>query len=242
MGVPIKEGIMFTKNCILHEVNNYIFQIEQGNNLKPEYTAGFYFKYLLQLKKFEKIIENMDFPDLFESDHYYKCLFYDTKFVVQIRSFENNDEKKGRHLEIVILETPLMSVNDYARLYGVKEGAVRQWIRRGMITNAIKYGNEWRIPEFCDAKAPKQEKHEYYWDSNLTDLPEGFDCFEEYDTLTITKDKENDGFILFFSARFKKVHDNLKRNVDDKTKEKIELWLIANPLVMSPGALIDVLG
>ncbi len=238
MGVSSEEGYMKSKDCILHFLNDYIHQIEYGRNLKPEYSAGFYFKYLVQLRKFQHMVENMDFPDLFELDFFYKCLFYDTKFVIHICG--NNKDRIP--LELVIIETPLLSVSDFAKLYNVTEGAVRQWIRRGKITSAIKNGNEWSIPEICDMNPHMKESNEYHWDCDLTDPPDYMDYFDEYDALKISKDNNSDGFILYFYSRYKEVHDNLEIVVDTNVKEKVELWLIANPAVYSPGSLIDVIG
>ena len=241
MGIVTNDYLMTNKDAVCHELHRYISDIESGDNLKTEYSAGFYFRFLLQLKKFENEIYDVPLPFFLnenpEEKWHYVCKFYDRKFVLQLQNAP--DEKS---LDILTIESKMLNVTDFAKLYGVTDGAVRQWIRRGFIPGAVKYGNEWRIPELYDMHGAKRaENREYYWDSELSDVPEKYECFNAYDGLRISKTKDRGVFRLFFFRRYKKGHDNLELTVNTKEKEKIELWVIANPLVRTQASCIDIL-
>ena len=241
MGIATNDFLMTNKDDVCRELRHYISDIETGNNLKPEYSAGFYFRFLLQLKKFENEIYNVPLPFFLneepEEKWHYVCKFYDKKFVLQL---QNDPDEKA--LDILTVESKLLNVSDFAKLYGVTDGAVRQWIRRGFIPGAVKYGNEWRIPELYDIVGSKRtETREYYWDSELSDVPDKYDCFNDYDGLRISKTKNSNKFRLFFFRRYKRGHDDHELTVDTKEKERVELWAIANPLVSTQASCIDIL-
>lgn len=237
MGIVEENPRLRWKSELQRCFHYYISDIEQGINLKPGYSAGFYFRYLIQLKRAEKKLDSLVIPNVDKRDCYYIIKFYETKFVLEICDDNGNEIPS----EIILAETPLLDVPSFAKIYGITEGAVRQWIRRGKLPGAIKFGNEWRIPELCDVSAKKGVSRKYIWDSTLSDVPEEIDYIASYDTLEIFDTCENGKYKIFCSARFVFVHDNFEKMIDVKQKEKLELWLIANPLVRAEASLIDTL-
>ena len=238
MGVAENNPKIRWKSELQRCFHNYISEIEQGINLKPELSAGFYFRYLIQLRKAKDKLSSIVIPDVSECNCYFVCKFYDTKFILEIC----DDREKEIPSEIILAETPLLDVPSFARLYGITEGAVRQWIRRGKLPGAIKFGNEWRIPELSDVSVKKVVSRKYIWDSTLSEVPEVFDYITSYDTLEIFNSSENGKYSVLCSSRNTVKHDNLEMKIDLKEKEKLELWLIANPLVRAEASLIDTLG
>ena len=236
MGIVQNTPGIVLKSDLQRALHIFISEIEEGRNLKPEYSAGFYFRYLIQLKKVQKRLEDLVIPDLIESDCFFIFKFYETKFVIEICS-----ESGGTPSEIILAETPLLDVQSFSKLYGTSEGTVRQWIRRGRLPGAIKFGNEWRIPELCDVSVRKNSVRKYIWDSKLTEVPVEMDFLNEYDTIQINSTSENGKYKIYCSARFVFAHDDLELQLDAKEKEKLELWLISNPLVHAEASLIDVL-
>ncbi len=237
MGIVEENSKLKWKSELQRCFHNYISDIEQGINLKPGFSPGFYFRYLIQLKRAEKKLDSLVIPNVGESGCYYICKFYDTKFVLEIC----DDAGKEIPSEIILAETPLLDVPSFAKINGITEGAVRQWIRRGKLPGAIKFGNEWRIPELCDISAKKGLSRKYIWDSALSDVPEEIDFIATYDTLEIFDTCGNGKYKILCSGRFVFHHDNLEMVIDVKQKEKLELWLIANPLVRAEASLIDTL-
>lgn len=145
------------------------------------------------------------------------------------RKIENHIETIDSY---VMFEVPakLLTVEEYAERYGVKVVTVRQWIRRGKIRSAIKYGGEWRIPEL--APAPNIERGyvtAYYdWEEKLEDVPEDFAFINEYRWVRImhTTGKE---YELYLSNYYEKKDHSMI--INEAEKEKLELYLIANAKV-----------
>lgn len=204
---------------------------------------------------FEKLYEQIDNSELFDAPegmwHYvilYNC--YGIRVVLQKEEFcdkypfcdedfETEYATWNRFLsnletidsyQMFNVAARLLTVEEYAQRYGVKVVTVRQWIRRGKIRSALKYGSEWRIPEL--APTPNSErgyKTAYYsWEDELKDLPDGFDFINKYKRVTIctTNDKKN--YEVDFNAFGVPEYGIL---LDESRKEKLELYLISNPNV-----------
>lgn len=86
------------------------------------------------------------------------------------------------------VDTKLLTVDDYANTYGVNTGTVRQWIRRGKIRNAIKLGNEWRIPELTDMPTRGYQTGIYMWMEYLKNLHKEYEFLRNYTTAMFDQD------------------------------------------------------
>lgn len=245
---------MLSKSDILSKLSDYINRIEHGEDVSLNISDALYYRYLINLNKFKLLILATELPESFGDDWYYTCFFYDTKFVLQLnkdysmeKDSDGNIQVAYQALEILKYEIKLLTAHDYAKINNVTEGAVRQWIRRGKLLNAIKFGNEWRIPELSDVNYRIHHfQHHYYWDCELYDIPleicESY--IKKYDSLIIKELTTPKKYNLHFFSR-KGGMDDVQSSVDIelpiKDKEKLELWMIANPLVKTPASLIDAL-
>ena len=130
----------------------------------------------------------------------------------------------------VVVSVPchLLSVEDYAQLYKVETGTVRQWIRRGKIRTAKKYGNEWRIPELTDIPKRGYQFGQYRWEDELTDTPDGYEYLAKPAIATFYQDKED---TKLFHFKVSRVDDYRELTLSTQEREKLELYLIAHPLV-----------
>lgn len=48
----------------------------------------------------------------------------------------------------------MLSIDAYSKMYDVQADRIRQWIKCGKLAGAVKYGNEWRIPEIAGEPEP----------------------------------------------------------------------------------------
>ena len=122
-------------------------------------------------------------------------------------------------------------LEQYAEQYGVESVTVRQWIRRGKIRTATKYGKEWRIPILTEPPTRGYSPASYSWKQPLTELPKGYEFLVAYDKVLILQIPEaKRQYQLFFSTT---ANIEIKKciQVTEAEKEKLELFLIAHPLV-----------
>jgi Predicted site-specific integrase-resolvase len=125
----------------------------------------------------------------------------------------------------------LLSPEEYGKLHGVSDGTVRQWIRRGKIRSAAKYGKEWRIPELARISAGHYMSASYSWNEELPDVPEEFAYLNMYNHVEIFSVKgEKDKWRASFDD-WKHIKEDRDEYFDSKVKERLELYLMAEPLV-----------
>lgn len=125
----------------------------------------------------------------------------------------------------------LLSPEEYGKFYGVSDGTVRQWIRRGKIRSAAKYGKEWRIPELARISVGHYMSAGYSWNAELPDVPEEFAYLNMYNHVEIFSVKgEKDKWRASFDD-WKDIKEVRDENFDSKAKERLELYLMAEPLV-----------
>lgn len=125
-----------------------------------------------------------------------------------------------------------LTVEEYAKKYGVEEVTVRQWIRRGKLRSAEKIGNEWRIPESTDI--PKRGYETGNFSINIDyyqkreGIPEDYAFLRNADNVTIfqnTEDKNH--FTVMYDGGFDLDYHTIE--MDSKEREKLELFLISTP-------------
>lgn len=136
----------------------------------------------------------------------------------------SGDTEVDTEFTLLTVETKHLSVEEYAQLYDVEQGTVRQWIRRGKIRDAIKLGKEWRIPELSEIPKRGYSFGQYEWKEELGDVPEKYDFLKEPAIATFYQDKEDKKIFHVSVGDYKKV-------IDGKERECMELFLIGHPLV-----------
>ena len=131
-----------------------------------------------------------------------------------------------------LIEIPakLLTLEEYGKVYKVGAGTVRQWIRRGKLKNAIKIGNEWRISELAEKSDRGHLGALYYWKSDLPNPPTEIPDINDGDSVHISKKSDTGEWSIKLSC-FKKSGPNKEFVLDNKAKEKLELYLISHPLI-----------
>lgn len=135
--------------------------------------------------------------------------------------------------ELIKVPSRLLLVDEYAEIYGVEPNTVRMWIRRGKIRTAIKYGREWRIPELTDTPERGYRFGQYSWQTPLTDLPEEFSYLNEYDIISFEQDAEDKNKYKVTLMSGSKPYRHII--LSQKERERLELYLISNPMVQYGG-------
>ena len=205
------------------ETRNRILKKAETDNL---HSAAFYHAYENLLIKFEQKIKKTVLFEYLEDCWYYAMSI--TYSGAQLSLCHAN-----KHFRLVAVDTKLLTVDDYANTYGVNTGTVRQWIRRGKIRNAIKLGNEWRIPELTDMPTRGYQTGIYMWMEYLKNLPKEYEFFRNYTTAMFNQDSiDKNKFRITFVAQGVKPKDIV---CDTQEREKIELFMISHPQIQYFG-------
>lgn len=123
-----------------------------------------------------------------------------------------------------------LTLEEYGKAYDVEAGTVRQWIRRGKLKSAAKFSNGWQIPELADKPGRGYIAAEYHWKTDLPDPPLELPEINEGDSVLITKNTRTGKWTVTLDCMDKKGPSKVF-TLDNKDKEKLELFLISNPLV-----------
>ncbi len=131
---------------------------------------------------------------------------------------------------ILEVKARLLTLEEYGKAYGVEAGSVRQWIRRGKLRSACKFGNEWRVPELTERTGREYLGGHYLWKTDLPDPPSEVPDINDADSLSIFRNLHTGEWTASLECIYKK---GMERTIvlDNKEKEKLELYLISHPLV-----------
>lgn len=251
------ESTIRTKAGLLEDINSLLAEIEEDSKTDTKHSAAFYERYRELVIRFRAEVEKNTFPEKLEDWWEYNYDVRGTGITLTLSHTEcfdvsANDTCGGiidTQFELLHIRTKLLTVEQYAQSYGVTTTAVRQWIRRGKIRSAIKEGSEWRIPELAEVTERGYKHATFTRNEFLTDLPDEYAFFNDYDYVDIDQNEEHKEL---FDLCFGKVHDSKEYPVpeqdqkykhiqlDQKEREKFELYLISNPFIESRDTCITV--
>lgn len=231
-----KEYYSQTKDEIVEEFKSHYDYYKQNYDLK-EKSSQQKFKYLKLCEKFLEKLENLNLPKLTD-DWWCYCYFLKNDSIDLVLNYceelevENGQVSVATFTEEFVLlsiKCDYMTVAEYAKLYGVKEITVRQWIRRGKIRSAKKQGRDWIIPEIADKPKRGYEPVTYYWQQLTEEILEEFPFLRDYDNMHILQNNENKGiFDLILSNN---THNRKEKiQINNIQREKLELELISSGL------------
>lgn len=234
-----KKNHMTSKQDLLKKFDCIIKTVNQKSQDDTRHSAAYYHVVNELLKKFQKkLVSTRLFTELEDWWAYELTLSYDGIYL-----FCNHYNFRGlapdnkldmvcdQEFILLSVKSELLTVEQYAEQYGVESVTVRQWIRRGKIRTATKYGKEWRIPILTEPPTRGYSPASYSWKQPLTELPKGYEFLVAYDKVLILQIPESKRqYQLFFSTT---ANIEIKKciQVTEAEKEKLELFLIAHPLV-----------
>ena len=233
-----KEGFIRDKENLLGEIM-YARKHTADEAKKDTRLPAAYYAVLDKL--FEKLIAKIEDTCLFkelEDWWAYSYTIGSEGAALELQHFSSVDfDKEGRagftdvdsFFELIRIPCKLLTVDDFAKLYNVEQGTIRQWIRRGKIRTAKKYGNEWRIPELTALPGRGYSFGQYEWKDDLTDVPEQYEQFRRPAVATFDQSRKDPK--VFHVSLSRKDEDLVSFEMDVKEREKLELFLIAHPMV-----------
>lgn len=230
-----------TKEDVLRSVRLQIFMTEKGSFQDKEHSAAFYAKYLDLMKRFKNAVEKTVLFEKLEDWWYYTWQIDESGASLILSHIDDVDfadpEKEeestffisDQEFVLLRLDTKLLTIEEYAEGYGVGVGTVRQWIRRGKLRSAVKYGREWRIPELAEVTKRGYVYGYYVWTNYLTDLPDEYSFMNDYISVSISQNEDNKSmYEIVFGGKGK---ERKTLVMETKEKEKFELMLISNPMI-----------
>lgn len=234
-----KKNHMTSKQDLLKKFDCIIKTVNQKSQDDTRHSAAYYHVVNELLKKFQKkLVSTRLFTELEDWWAYELTLSYDGIYLFcnhynfhGLAPDNKLDMVCDQEFILLSVKSELLTVEQYAEQYGVEFVTVRQWIRRGKIRTATKYGKEWRIPILTEPPTRGYSPASYSWKQPLTELPKGYEFLVAYDKVLILQIPEaKRQYQLFFSTT-----DNIEIKkciqVTEAEKEKLELFLIAHPLV-----------
>lgn len=248
------DGALKTKEEILKDIDSLLKKIDEDSKTDTKHSRAYYTRYVGLIERFKAEVEKTVFPNKLEDWWHYEYEVRETGVTLTLShvdyfSFGRDDivsVSEDTTFNLLNVKTRLLTVEQYAQAYDVTTTTVRQWIRRGKIHTAVKRGSEWRIPELAEATSRGYQYRQYERKEYLTDLPTEYAFFNDYDYVGFEQDSEHkDMFNVLFSKNYdrNKVTDeeeimkNYKEmQMDQKEREKFELYLISNPFV-TPGSI-----
>ena len=157
---PAYEGIIKKLfNSIYSE--KYIYKLSSEDNLREDVKKFFNKSYFHE-------VEFIDDNDILKSSStvfaHKNWFYYDydikndsitlSLYKCNNIEFDNDNEISSMEMQlehtIVEVKCDYLSVEQYAKQYGVTDTTVRQWIRRGKLRTAKKKGRDWVIPALAD--------------------------------------------------------------------------------------------
>ena len=233
-----------TKEAVLKSIDKRVARYAEEAKVDHKTPAAFYTMIDTMLQTFKERIQQAvlfdELPDwwIYDYDLDYDKFILSMEHVDCIEIDEEAAHQKGwridAHYPLVGFSFKTLSVSEYAELYGVGDGTVRQWIRRGKLRTATKIGNEWRIPVLTVPPGRGYDGAQYKWDVEMEGLPEEYAYLNEYKLATFFPDREDkDKFhVIFVSKETVNCDDtskNMELTLDAKEREKLELIMIARP-------------
>lgn len=234
-----KKNHMTSKQDLLKKFDCIIKTVNQKSQDDTRHSAAYYHVVNELLKKFQKkLVSTRLFTELEDWWAYELTLSYDGIYLFcnhynfhGLAPDNKLDMVCDQEFILLSVKSELLTVEQYAEQYGVEFVTVRQWIRRGKIRTATKYGKEWRIPILTEPPTRGYSLASYSGKQPLTELPKSCEFLVAYDKVLILQIPEaKRQYQLFFSTT-----DNIEIKkciqVTEAEKEKLELFLIAHPLV-----------
>ena len=239
----LKEDRMTTKEEVLHSLERRIKRYSEEAKSDNKRPAAYYTILLEVLEFFRADIDKAVLFDVLPDWWIYLYDIDYDQFVLRLCHVTDAKIEKGVHeglsfrtdasYPLIGYRLKSFTVDEYAKTYGVGQGTVRQWIRRGKIRTAIKRGNEWRIPVLTLPPERGYTTAQYIWYDELEGLPEEYSFLNDYKLATFYQDQSDKNLfhVLLVSKKTISCEDsthNKELVLDAREREKLELLMIAN--------------
>lgn len=202
------------KRELVESIEDYIAHHQQDDN-GEEYNKSKEIVILDICNRFLTAVKSSEIPTLTKP---YCCYRYflrhdGIRLIIETHSdvvFNDDGYLSSSRIihEQTILEVPcdFISVSEYAKLAGVSEVTVRQWIRRGKLRTARKNGRDWLIPILSEPPKRGYESATYLWERLPSEIRNEFPFLPEDGYADINQDQNDKKkfYALTFNNRTKK--------------------------------------
>lgn len=235
-----RDASIVTKSSLLSSIRTRLrwLEMDEESDEFKFHSAAFRRLYLDIMRRFYEKVEKTKLFDELEPWWCYQYTMDDTGASLHLQYVEDADFDDDMNLDCVFLKedfelvkvsTRLLTVEEYAGVYGVEVGTVRQWIRRGKIRSAVKAGSEWRIPELSEITGRGYRRATFHWDEKLYNVPEEYSYISNYDWISIDQNiQDRNLYRVVLRGKGIKSKEII---METKDREKFELYLISNPLI-----------
>lgn len=238
-----------TKEKVLDGISEMISECDEAAKHDYVNPAAHYSAIRELLEAFRKTVENAVLFDEtpkdwayslhFEYDKFSLSLVHISDYISPIDKYSSGGIGIDASYELIKREPLKLTVAEFADLYKVPQVTVRQWIRRGKIRVAEKKGNEWLISELAGLPRRGYESATYIWDTKLEKLPEEYVFLNNYDTATFYQDDYDKTIFHVLFTEWSDSDKKYDKKLGVEEKEKLELFMIANPQIRYRGLLFD---
>jgi len=230
------ESFITNKNELLDELNYQKRNIEKRLENDFDHSAAFYNTLLSLMNEFIVQVENTVLFNKLEPFWAYNGEVSSSGVTLMLTHYSHisyyEDHSPSatfvdQDFELVKVHSRMLTVDEYAQRYGIKNVTVRQWIRRGKLRTAQKIGGEWRIPELTDYPQRGYKFGQYRIDKNAI-FSDEYSFISEYSYVTFEQDRDDKAV---YHVHFSNAEHDKRIECDNKEREKIEMMLIENPYV-----------
>lgn len=212
-----RENWLFTREDVLKSLELYI-EHEKMNG-ESGYSSEFVRNKVKLCEKFIAAVKKCKLPVLTELWWFYEYQFLGNSMELHLSQAEEieveNDEIKSMTKTVehtlIKVECDYLTVEQYASMLGIEPVTVRQWIRRGKLRYAKKYGRDWLIPNIEDKPRRGFTCVQYIVENDAQIESDEFPLLATCDSIDILQDRDNKGkFVCYLNNYKTKFHSELE--------------------------------
>ncbi len=231
------------KEDIVADIDRTLDMVLKNAEIKPIHSYSYYVTLKKMLEQFKKDLDKLVFLKLLDDGWCYEWYVTHESVGLQLICYDVFNEYLNDYTmlyekqvyELYTLPARMLTVEEFAGLHNAELGTVRQWIRRGKIRTAKKYGNEWRIPALTDAPRRGYTSALYKWTEELAGLPEDFKYLNDYERVYFDQDEDDKKkyYVRFYKDIETEEYAGVKKVLicNAAERERLELVLIGHPAV-----------
>lgn len=233
-----KEEFCFTKEDVEKEVACYVdWKTNDNEEFSSEYQR---IEFLKLYERFQSALSQAKLPSLTEDWWFYDYVVSGDSISLTLnraKDVEINDKGElsmtaDEVYTLLQVKCDYLTADEYAALHGVKNSTVRQWIRRGKLRHAKKFGNTWLIPSICEYPKRGFEEVLYEWAYLPAEIIEQFPFLSGVNSIFIIQDENNKSSFLCYPGF--PYDDRPSVALSKSETEKLEVALISEPSVNVP--------
>ena len=207
-----RENTIRTKEALLGSIRSTQEDYrKEAKSEKPRYSQALYPQLDDLLERFHNkvLIQNLPEPLPDWWCYSYEITVFGIELLLNRHEWTHDyggsyDCRRWKELTLLQIPAKMLTTGEFAQLRGVEDVTVRQWLRRGKIRTAVKYGNEWRISALTRLFKDRgsYEDCAFYWEDTLPELPEKWSWLNQFHCIYLTRgQRERKRFLATLKER-----------------------------------------